>query len=389
VGKRVSIFLLPVIYLGYISLGLPDGTLGVAWPWMHKELGLSFDFAGKFMFLVTLLSVISSLSSGRVIARFKTGPVVLVSCIMTAAGLMCVSLSSGMAPLLLAALPLGLGAGAVDASLNGYVAKHYSRRHMNWLHACWGIGATCGPLIMTESLHLGNGWRGGFVQISLIQFSLAAIFLLTLGLWERQPEARQTSTNGEAADATGKHRAMSEAGILSLLGFLLYIAAEGTTGLWTNSVLVMSRHVSQQTAGLCVTAFYASITVGRIAVGFAPAHWSGRRLIFSGLLLAFSGALLFTFGKTEFFALPSLIMLGFGFAPVYPGLMHEVPRRFQPDAVQSVIGLQSAGASFGAAVVPVLAGWLAVHTGLETIPLLILAAVLALIICLQRLNKIS
>ncbi|MEO7598870.1 MAG: MFS transporter, partial [Opitutus sp.] len=184
---RTAFWLLLIIYLGFISLGLPDGTLGVAWPAVHRELGVPISLAGIIMIVATLLSGAAAFSSGRIIGRFGTGPVVLVSGLLTGSALLMIGRSHSLVWLLLAAVPLGFGAGAVDAGLNGYVARHYSGRHMNWLHACWGIGATCGPIILANALSSRFGWRGGYFLLGSIQLTLAALFLITLGLWRRVP----------------------------------------------------------------------------------------------------------------------------------------------------------------------------------------------------------
>lgn len=389
-SKRGALILLPVIYLGYVSLGLPDGTLGVAWPTMKAQLGLPLELAGQLMLVITLLAMASSFLSGTILRRFKTGPVVLVSCALTGSALLLISKASGALWLTLAALPLGFGAGAVDAGLNGYVAKHYSRRHMNWLHACWGIGATCGPLLLTLFLEGKQGWRGGFALIGAVQLALALVFVLTLRLWDRQPEtvapeAKEPSSNV----APGSRTLRSEAAWLSCFIFAVYVAVEGSAGLWANSVLVLSRGVPQETAGLCVTAYYGSITAGRILVGFAPSHWNSRLLVTGGALLSLAGAALFAFAKSPALALPSLVALGLGFAPIFPGLMHEVPRRFVPEAVQTMVGRQGACAYFGAAFAPALVGLAAKSWGLECIPPAILGGVLLMCFCLRRLDRIS
>lgn len=390
VSKRGALILLPIIYLGYVSLGLPDGTLGVAWPSMKAELGLPLDLAGQLMLVITLLAMASSFLSGTIIRRFKTGPVVLVSCVLTGSALLLISRANGALWLALASLPLGFGAGAVDSGLNGYVARHYSRRHMNWLHACWGIGATCGPLILTASVAGAGGWRGGFAIIGAAQLCLALIFLATLGLWERQPETSPKEAKPEApAFEPGRLTTGSEAAWLSCFIFAVYVAVEGSAGLWANSVLVLSRKVPQETAGLCVTAYYGSITAGRILVGFAPSRWNGRLLVSGGAMLSLVGALLFAYARSPAYALPSLVALGLGFAPIFPGLMHEVPRRFVPEAVQTMVGRQGACAYFGAAFAPALAGMAASRWNLECIPIAILCGVLLLGLCVRRLDRIS
>ena len=390
--RRASIFLLPIIYLGYISLGLPDGTLGVAWPQMHRLLDLPLGLAGTLGLVITALAGTSAFFSGSILQRFGTGPVVFVSCVLTGSGLLLISQAQGLGLMLLASLPLGLGAGAVDIGLNGYVARHYSSRHMNWLHACWGIGATCGPLFMTYALGTALGWRLGYAGIAAVQLTLALLFLLTLRLWDIPPATaadQPAATTGTEPAGHATTPAHSEAGWLSAAVFTLYVGTEATAGLWAATVLVVSRGLPQATAGLCATAFYASITGGRILSGFVADRWGNRRLVTLGLTLALAGALLFTQAATSGLALAALILLGLGFAPVYPCMMHEVPKRFAPEAVLKVIGRQSFASYIGGAGLPAAAGWVASQLSPEGIVWIVVAGTLALIGTIHRLNRIT
>lgn len=387
--SRAAKLLLPVIYLGYISLGLPDGTLGVAWPQAHASLDAKIGMAGPLLLFVTLLAAISGFSSGRVIRRFSTGRVVLISCVLTASGLLLISQAPSFAWLLLAALPLGFGAGAVDAGLNGYVARHYTGRHMNWLHACWGIGATCGPLVMAAALRQPDGWRLGYQVLGSTQLGLALMFLLTLQLWSLVPE-RTVAASAENVPESRRPTlgANSSAGWLSAGIFALYVAIEGTAGLWASSILVESRGLDPSVAGLCTSAYYGSITTGRIAVGFVVDRWGNRRLIALGTALAVVGAGLFAVANSPALAAISLVLLGLGFAPVYPCMMHEVPRRFAPAAVQTVIGRQSGASYIGGALLPAIAGYLA-QVSLESICWVVAAGALLLILAVHRLNRMT
>lgn len=387
-ARRYSIFLLPVIYLGFVSLGLPDGTLGVAWPQMYPELRLPIGYAGGLMIVLTALAATSGFSSGWVVGRFGAGPVVLVSGAATGSALLALSQVGGLTGLVLAAIPLGLGAGAVDAALNGFVARHYSGRHMNWLHACWGIGATSGPLVLGYAMSHGSSWRGGYVALGSAQLVLAGLFLATLGFWAQAPERA-----GGAADAgSGANEptlgANSLAGWLSPGIFALYVAAEMTTGLWASSVLIVARGLEPATAALASAAYYASITGGRIAIGFVVDRWGNRRLIAIGVLVGIGGALVFTIASSVPLAVGALVLMGLGFAPVYPGLMHEVPRRFAPAAVQTIIGRQAGAAGIGAAIMPAAAGAVA-GSALETIPWMIVGCVGVLFVAIRKLDRIS
>jgi MFS family permease len=386
-GPRASTFLLVVVYLAFISLGLPDSTLGVAWPKMHESLGVPIGMAGMLMFVVTLLSGISSIASGRLIGRFGTGPVVLVSGLATGTALMVFSQARGLHWLLLAAAPLGFGAGAVDAGLNGFVARHYSGRHMNWLHACWGIGATCGPLIMAYAAVAAMGWRGGYVVIGSIQLALAFIFIFTLRLWNIVPTRAEAEHEPHLLNPPTLG-AKSAAARLSGLIFAIYVAAEGTVGLWAGSILVEGRGIGVREAGQCVTAYYGSITLGRILVGFVVDRFGNRILVRAGIALALVGAAAFAFSPSLSGMAIGLVLTGLGFAPVYPGLIHEVPRRFAPEAVQSVIGRQVSGAYIGMATLPPLAGAIA-QVSLESITHVVILIVLLLIASVLWLDRLT
>jgi fucose permease len=278
-----------------------------------------------------------------------------------------------------------LGAGAVDAGLNGYVAKHYSGRQMNWLHACWGIGATAGPFIIGWALAQGHGWRGGYLAISSVQFSLALLFLFTLGLWNRVPE-RHPDGRAESALKVPTLPARSPAGWLSPVIFAFYVSVEFTIGLWSGTVLVAHRGISADTAALCTAGFYGALTAGRIGAGFVVERWGNRRVVSGGAVLAAGGMVAFAASAHPVLAATSLAIAGLGLAPIYPGLMHEVPRRFAPESVQTIIGWQSGGASFGAAVLPAVAGWVANHS-LIAVPWVVVAVLLVLIVAIRRLDR--
>ncbi|HEY5551805.1 MAG TPA: MFS transporter, partial [Opitutaceae bacterium] len=254
--RKASVLLLPIIYLGFISIGLPDGTLGVAWPEIYPELRLPIGIAGTLTLVGTLLAALGGFNSGWIIARFQTGPVIMVSCALTGAGLLMISQAPGLSWLLVASLLLGFGAGAVDAGLNGFVARHYSGRHMNWLHACWGLGAMCGPLLMGWSLDSGSGWRGGYLILGSMQFGLVVLFIATLRLWSTVPERHKAATDGGPGGGMSLLEANSFAGLLSSGIFALYVAVEATTGLSAATVLVVDRSIAPATAAVCAAAYY-------------------------------------------------------------------------------------------------------------------------------------
>lgn len=386
--RRSALVLLAIIYLGFVSLGLPDGTLGVAWPAIAADLRLPIGLAGAITIVITLLSGASGFASGRIVARFRTGPVVLASCVLTGTALLGFGHVSSFPWLLVAAIPLGLGAGAVDAGLNGFVAHHYSGRHMNWLHACWGLGATCGPIVMGQALNGGHGWRGGYLVLGAAQLSLATLFLLTLRLWSAVPERPVAAAFAGEGRATPSVAANSFAGWLSPVLFALYAALETAMGLWAASILLLARGFTAEAAAICTAVYYAAITAGRILVGFGVDRFGNRRVIACGVMLALGGAALFAFSSTPWLAGAALALTGLGFAPVYPGLMHEVPRRFAPEAAQTVIGRQSGAAYLGVALLPAALGGLA-ERSLTSIPFVVLAGIVVLLAGIRRLDRLT
>jgi MFS family permease len=312
----------------------------------------------------------------------------LASCALTGTGLLVVAYAPGLAWLFFAAVPLGLGAGAVDAGLNGFVARHYTGRHMNWLHACWGIGATCGPLVMGAAARSGQGWRAGYVVLGSVQFALAVLFLATLRLWSAVPERAVAPSVEHGGRAAPTLSANSLAGWLSPLLFALYVAVEGSTALWTASIFTIARGFSAETAAWCTGMYFAAITMGRILVGLGVDRWGNRRVITLGVLVALLGAIAWTVARSPATAAAALVLMGLGFAPVYPGLMHEVPRRFAPAAVQIVIGRQSGAAYLGMSAAPPLAGWLAQYS-LEGVAVGVALGVVLLLIGIRRLDRIT
>lgn len=382
-----GLLLLLLIYLGFISLGLPDGTLGVAWPAMAAELALPVTLAGVVTTVVTLLSAASGFASGRIARRFHTGPVVLVSCTLSALALLFISQTDSFPFLLAAAVPLGLGAGAVDAALNGFVAHHYSARHMNWLHASWGVGASAGPIVMGAALTSPHAWRGGYLALAAAQLLLALLFLGSLRLWRRVPEI-QARPAANATFRSANLPADSLAGWLSPALFIVYVALEGGIGLWAASLMTFGRGFSFAEAAWGTAAFYAAITLGRIVVGVGVERWGNRRLVFAGALVATGGAIGFALAPTPLTTTGALVLLGLGLAPIYPGLMHEVPRRFAAADAQTVIGRQSGAAFLGLALLPATLGALA-GISWNALPWVLVGGAVVLLLGLRHLDRLG
>ena len=384
--KSPSYLLLAMIYLAFIALGLPDSMLGVAWPTMRSNLSLPLEALGLLTLLLTLLSALSSFASGPLTRKMGTGPLVVVSTLATAGALWVISGSSNFTWLLAAAIPLGLGAGGVDSSLNSYVARHYSGRHMNWLHSFWGVGATVGPLVMTAAL-VNTTWRGGYQWIALAQLVLALVLLATLPLWKRN--RHRSESLGDPKDPEGRIPLKSWATWLSTGIYALYVTAEFSVGLWSNSLLVESRGLVPALSGVWIATYYGSIMGGRMLVGLVVNRWGNRNLISLGLGVSLLGALLLIFPGSIYFNLAGLILLGLGFAPIYPCLMHETPRRFTSEASPVVMGRQVGAAYLGAAIFPGLLGWFMARTSLEILGPVVLVLIGILSFAIYKLNKMD
>ena len=378
--------LLIVIYLAFVSLGLPDGVLGLAWPGMRASLGQPLESLGLVTFILAGCSAVSGFLSGRVLLRFGTGPVTFVSALMTGLSLLGLSQVPNFPLMVALAFPLGLGAGSVDAGLNHFVADHYSSKHMNWLHACWGIGATLGPLIMGSILAGGGGWSQGYLSIALCQLALASILLARLGLWKSQGPAQH---DPEKIVAGGRPNTPRWAPILAAFLFALYVAMEMGTGMWTASILIESRHFEPGLAGLAITLFYGAIMGGRVLIGFVSERLGNRLLIRLGLGVALLGIVLLMLPGVPAQALAGLLLLGLGCAPIYPSLMHETPRRFDPLTTSKVIGWQVAAANVGGAIIPAGFGLLAARFGLEAVFPTIAGFIVLLLVLSVRLDQVT
>ena len=356
--------LLLIIYVSFISLGLPDAVLGSAWPVMHIDLSLPLWSAGLIAATTSLGTVISALYSTKIIARFGTGKVTLISVLMTALALLGFSFSHHIGLLLLFALPLGLGAGSVDTALNNYVALHYKARHMSWLHSFWGVGASMGPAIVALALSLGYSYRGGYRSIGGLQLFLVLILAFSLHQWKDHGVT-------EVGEVTQSNRqALKIKGVpFALLTFFLYCSLEIATGLWATTYLVQVKGLDPTKAALWGGLYYMGITVGRILSGFITFRVSNNQMTFGGLALCLASLLLFLSPNANVAGF-ALVLLGLGSAPIFPSMIHETPRRFGVGASQAIIGLQMATAYIGNTVMPPVVGALASTVGLVWLPVL-------------------
>lgn len=379
--------LLAIIYVAFISLGLPDALLGAAWPSMRGELGVPVSYAGMISMIISLGTIISSLKSDDLTRKLGTGKVTAVSVAVTAAALWGFSVSRSFGMLCVIALPYGLGAGAVDAALNNYVALHYKARHMSWLHCFWGIGASIGPYIMGACLVGGLPWTGGYQIISVLQMALTAVLFATLYLWKgsRAEEEEQ-----------GERRSMGLLEVFGLSGakeamisFFCYCGLEQTTGLWAASYMVLNRGISASAAAKWASLFYLGITAGRFVCGFITMKLNDRNMVRLGQAVAVAGIVLLTLPLGQVMTGVGLVMVGVGCAPVYPALLHETPDNFGEDLSQAIMGMQMACAYVGTMVMPSLFGMISGRVGIWLYPFYLLGIVAVMVLMVERLNGLK
>ncbi|WP_234987199.1 MFS transporter [Bacillus sinesaloumensis] len=344
-----------IIYATFISLGLPDSILGVTWPIMVGDFHVALSMAGIISMTIAICTVISSLQTMRITKKFGTGKLVLGSVMLTAIGLFGFAFTQNFYFLIVAAVPLGLGAGAIDTSLNDYVAVHFKAHHMNWLHAFWGVGATLGPVIMGVVLSNQFSWRNGYMIIGGIQVVLVLILFFTLPLWKMN-ENKMADTSDEATSSF--KTVVKQSGVLfSLVSFLFYVGLEGTIFLWGSSYLIEEKTLSIATASFIISAFFVSLTVGRILSGFISFWLSNQKLLLISEILLIFGILTVAFGRGSVLY-GGFILLGLGCAAIFPTMMHETPRRFGVKDSSTIMGLQVACGYVGIIILPPLVGFL-------------------------------
>ncbi len=367
--------LLMIIYLAFISLGLPDSLLGSAWPTMYQEFSVPVSYAGGISMIISVGTIVSSLQSDRLTKKFGTGKVTAASVLMTAAALFGFSISHSYAALCLWAIPYGLGAGSVDASLNNYVALHYASRHMSWLHCMWGVGASLGPYIMGYALTGGQSWNMGYRYIAILQIALTAILIFSLPLWKKQGTDDTGQGNGEdGAKALSLGEIIKISGAKEIMiAFFCYCALEQTAGLWASSYLVLRQGLSAETAAGFASMFFIGITAGRALSGFLTMKWNDTQMIRIGQGLIFCGIVLLFLPFGNVSALSGLIFTGLGCAPIYPSIIHSTPEHFGADKSQAMIGVQMASAYVGTCLMPPIFGFIANHISVSLFPAYLLA----------------
>ena len=376
--------LLAIIYLAFISLGLPDALLGSALPVMGKELNLNLSAAGYVSMIISAGTVASSLLSDRLTRRFGTALVTAGSAAVSALSLLGFSRARGLLDLCLLSVPYGLSAGAVDAALNSFIALHFKSRHMNWLHCFWGVGATLSPYIMGYALGGGFGWRNGYSWVFFLQTGMTAILFCTLPLWKRA-KLGQTKVQTKTEAFSLRHVLTLPGVPASLTAFFCYCALESTAGLWSASFLVTKTGLSAEKAASCTSLFFLGITLGRFFSGFVSDRIGDKGMVRAGVALMGIGALLILlFPKSELLAVTGLLIMGVGGAPYYPSLIHSTPEMFGKTHASAVMGLQMASAYVGSCLAPPLFGVLAQHLSLSLLPLYLILLVFLMGILTER-----
>lgn len=380
--------LLPIIYLAFISLGLPDALLGSAWPSMYPQLGVPVSYAGMISMIIALGTIVSSLMSDRLTLRLGAGKVTAISVAATSIALFGFSFSNSFLALCVWAVPYGLGAGSVDAALNNYVALHYESRHMSWLHCMWGIGASVGPYIMGYVLTAGSAWNGGYRVIGVLQVILTVILLCSLPLWKT---ASSKSEEGHAP-----RKALSLPQIIRIPGvkavmifFFCYCAIEQTAGLWAASYLSLYKGIPAETAAGFASMFYLGITLGRAVSGFITMKLNDTQMVKLGLCMIAVGIFTMLLPGNTWISIAGLIVIGLGCAPIYPSIIHATPARFGAAQSQAIVGVQMASAYIGTCIMPPIFGVLADVVSVALLPAYLLGILILMSAMFLLLNGAS
>jgi fucose permease len=372
-------WLVPLAFLAFVSLGLPDGVLGVAWPSLRRSFGRPIDQLGLILLATMAGYLASSFSAGAVLERLGVGRLLVSSCLLVAGAAGAWAAVPWWAAIVAGAFVSGLGAGAIDAGINAFAAARFTPRVITWLHACWGLGAMIGPLVMTAVVATGAGWRWGYVLLAASLLAMAACFQLTLGLWELPGARGATPLRGVAGSLGEALRAPRVRG--NALLFFLYTGVETSAGQWAFSLLTESRGMTATAAGLAASTYWGSIFAGRLAFGALAHHVAPARLLRLGMAGAPLAALVVSLTRSGAGGFAGLFALGLLLAPIFPLLIAETPSRVGERHASHAIGFQISAATLGAGTLPAAAGLLARHAGLESLgPFLLATAVLVLVL---------
>lgn len=383
--------LIGIIYLAFISLGLPDSLLGSAWPAMHADIGATVSSAGVVQMLISASTIVSALFSGKLTRKFGTGGVTAISVFLTAAAMLAFSFCPAFWMICLFAIPYGLGAGAIDSCLNNYVALHLSSRHMNWLHCCWGIGATVSPYIMSMYITGEDGWRGGYRLVAIIQFALTLIMALSIPLWKKYSnhEEKQDEATQKPVKALTTRQVLRYPGtIYSFVGFMFYCLMEVLPIVWTSTYLNTVYALDVKDAAFFASLFAVGMALSRALCGMVSKKFNDRQMMRCGMYLVIASAVLMLIpSKSYVLALVAFGLLGFGCGPIYPGFVHSVPTFFGKAHSGEIIGVQLAfayvGFTFSSAIFGKIADW----TSIKALPVVILVYAVLCLLLFEKLNR--
>lgn len=378
-------FLLALIYLAFISLGLPDSLLGAGWPVMHTELGVSVSFMGIISMVISGGTIVSSLLSDKLTHKFGTRTVTVTSVLLTVAALFGFSFSGSFSMLIIFAVPYGLGAGAIDAALNNYVALHYKAKHMSWLHCFWGVGAIISPFIMSFALKNLN-WNSGYRIVGFIQLAIALLLLVTLPVWKINKTESTADTKRVGLTAALKIKGVP----FLLIGFFAYCAAEATAMYWASTYFTEVKGISGDRAASFAALFYIGITLGRFASGFITERLGDRRMILLGTGILACGIMILLIPVRSYMtAFAAFLVIGFGCAPIYPCIIHSTPANFGAENSGAIIGIQMASAYVGSTFIPPLFGLFGNAVGFSVMPVYLLAFFALMIIMTEATFRIT
>lgn len=378
-------FLLALIYLAFISLGLPDSLLGAGWPVMHTELGVSVSFMGIISMVISGGTIVSSLLSDKLTHKFGTRAVTVASVFLTVAALFGFSFSGSFSMLIIFAVPYGLGAGAIDAALNNYVALHYKAKHMSWLHCFWGVGAIISPFIMSFALKNLN-WNSGYRIVGFIQLAIALLLLVTLPVWKINKTESTADTKRVGLTAALKIKGVP----FLLIGFFAYCAAEATAMYWASTYFTEVKGISGDRAASFAALFYIGITLGRFASGFITERLGDRRMILLGTGILACGIMILLIPVRSYMtAFAAFLVIGFGCAPIYPCIIHSTPANFGAENSGAIIGIQMASAYVGSTFIPPLFGLFGNAVGFSVMPVYLLAFFALMIIMTEATFRIT
>ena len=380
--------LIAIIYLAFISLGLPDAVFGGSWPSMYQEFGVPVSFAGIVTIIISLGTIVSSLMSDRMTYKLGTGKVTAISVATTAIALFGFSMSHSFVELCLWSIPYGLGAGGVDASLNNYVAVHYSSRIMSWLHCMWGLGAMTGPYVLGFVLTGGGIWNTGYKVIALIQVVLTVVLVASLPLWKKREIVIDEKGEAVPAQALSMREIFAIKGAKDIMiAFFCYCALEQTAGLWASSYMVLNKGVPEEVAASYASMFYIGITVGRFVSGFLTMKFNDKQMIHLGMAVLGVGVMVLFLPLSEYIALAGFILIGIGCAPIYPCIIHSTPDIFGADKSQAIVGVQMASAYVGTLLMPSIFGIVANHITVALLPMYLCVILVVMFMMYERLVR--